>query len=416
MEATTTPRGVPDRHRTRAADGLGDSYARTVPVLKLRHALWFTDGALMFVAICILSLQAVLAERGATYGAAIDDVGLGLLSAASLCAAITLRAPMVGAVGALACTIAWYQLGYSSSIVNVPHLVAFFLLGLSGNRARQTLVGIAAIVATLGVMAIESGESAGSVAAALGGTITAVLLGEATRSRREHIVAYATRANRAEAEREAEAERRVAAARLEIARDLHDVLAHTLSVMTVQASVAQDAMERGTGHVGAALDAIKAAGQDASREVGALVAVLRGDAKGAPVEPVPKLDQIDELAAAIVASGIDVEFDVTVDVSALSDLAHVTIYRIVQEALTNVARYADATLVVVSVSSDRADLVVEVVDDGRGGRSGAVAGFGIQGMHERVAAIGGRLTAGSRADRDGWVVRAEIPGRAGVVV
>lgn len=387
-----------------------------VAIPKVRRLLSLTDGALLLVAISLLSLQAVLAQQQSSGNDApgIDLLGAGILSLASLFAVVTLRLPAVGAIGALTCTLAWYQIGYTSSLINVPHLVAFFLLGLSGDRLRQLAVGGFAVVATIAAMAISSDESTAAIAAAIGGTVAAVLLGEATRHRRAQIVAYASRAERAEAEREAEAQRRVAAARLEIARDLHDVLAHTVSLMTLQASVGLDALQRQTTGAPESLLTIRSAGRDAMREIEALVSVLRGSSQVGDNAPLPRVDRIEELARAARASGLSIELCLSVDGERLSDLTHLTIYRVVQEGLTNVLRHANADAVVIQVHRRGNDIAVEVCDDGRDGSEETQSGgFGLQGMRERIAALGGSLVAGPANGREpphrGWCVHATIP-------
>src|SRR5690606_16759552 len=144
--------------------------------------------------------------------------------------------------------------------------------------------GVGAIAVGLPVLAISLGgdDGLGEATAAVGWTVAALMFGELTHSRRALLAQYEARAERAEAEREAEAERRVTQARLEIARDLHDVPAHTVSVMTVQAGVGQDAVGRDPARVARALAAIRSAGREATDEIRALVAVLRsGDGSAA---------------------------------------------------------------------------------------------------------------------------------------
>jgi len=234
------------------------------------------------------------------------DVGaLVLLAAACGFVVLGRRAPAVAASGVLLLTLAWYQIGYTNRLVNVPYLVAFYLLGASGDRVKQLIVGGVAVTGSaVGILTSE--EPATSAAAAVGWTLAAILFGELTHSRRALVAEYEARALRAEAERDAEAERRVAQARLEIARDLHDVLAHTVSVMTVQAGVARDALARGASGTAAALDTIRAAGGDAMSEIQALVAVLRDGSRPADTAPAPRLDRLDDLAAITRAAGVDV--------------------------------------------------------------------------------------------------------------
>lgn len=142
--------------------------------------------------------------------------------------------------------------------------------------------------------------------------------------------------------REAEAARRVAQTRLEIARDLHDVLARTVSVMTVQAGVAKDALARRAVGAEAAIDTIRSAGSEARSEIQALLAVLRDGAAPAAIAPAPRLDRLADLAAATRAAGVDVDLRVDSSCATVSDVAALTAFPVVQESLTNVVRHAGA--------------------------------------------------------------------------
>jgi signal transduction histidine kinase len=374
---------------------------------------WPTAGWLVaIVAVALLALQSVGQRdlEDATDGRSIDALAALLLAGAASCAIAARRYPATGALATLAFSLTWYAVGYTSSLVNVPHLVAFYFLGASGDRRRQLAVGALAVAgATVGMIG-EGGQSTASTASAIGWTVAAVLLGEVMWNRQALLAEYRARAARAEADREAEAARRVASVRLEIARDLHDVLAHSVALMTVQAGVGKDALERGSDGVGEALATIRSTGRDAMREVQALITVLRDGQQQHGAAPVPTLDRIPDLASAPRAAGIDVSVSVDVGQAEISDLAQLTAYRIVQEALTNVVRHACASRASISVAVDGHDLCVEVRDDGRGADVSAVPGYGLRGMRERAQSAGGTFQAGPGADR-GWVVTARIPRR-----
>lgn len=366
--------------------------------------------ALTFV-LALLVVQALRNNEGAS---GVDprgfDVGAVLLLAVGAALAVAARwAPAWCALGLLALTVAWYQIGYTSGLINVPYLVGFYFLGATGDRRRQLLAGGITLSALLVGMLAAGDESLSSVAAAVGWTMAALLFGEVTHSRRALLAEYEARAVRAEAERDAEAERRVAQARLEIARDLHDVLAHTVSVMTVQAGVGQDALARGSDGAAAALGTIRAAGREAMSEIQALVAVLRDGTAPSTTAPAPRLDRLGDLVAVTETAGVKVDLAVDVPPATVSDVAQLTAYRVVQESLTNVARHANARSATVRVHVDGPVLRVEVADDG--GESTAPAdsaGFGLQGMRERVESLGGHFHAGLDP-RGGWRVTATIP-------
>jgi signal transduction histidine kinase len=227
-----------------------------------------------------------------------------------------------------------------------------------------------------------------------------VLLGESVRSRRERLAQYAQ-------EREREAERRVAEERLRIARDLHDVLAHTIAVITVQAGVAAD----GLGPADPsrpALEAIRSASKEALAELRATVGLLRTGENGAgPPPPAPGLAQLGTLVEAARGTGLRVESTVEGTPRPLPVSVELTAYRIIQESLTNVVRHAEASTATVTVRYGGDGITVEVRDDGHGPNGGG-EGFGLVGMAERAAAVGGRLTAAPAGGR-GFHVSAWLP-------
>jgi signal transduction histidine kinase len=388
----------------------GNPYRRSVNVL---HSSRRTPLGV----VALIVAMGVVGLKGLTSNAWIDDAalqGVDLTAALLVTGAASLawagrRAPATAALGNVALTVGWYQLGYTSWLMSIPYLVSFYLLGATGDRRRQCFVaGVAVGVSAVGMLAVGD-ESVSSTVGAVGWTIAAVLLGEITHNRRALLAEYEDRALRAEAERDAEAERRVAIARLEIARDLHDILAHTVSLMTVQAGVGRDALERGTDGAAAALGTIRAAGRDAMEEIQALVAVLRNGTDPASTAPAPRLDRLGELVAAADAAGVSVSLTVDVSGRAVSDVVQLTTYRVVQESLTNVVRHAAAGSATVAVRAEGSELVAEVRDDGVSPLAvTAPGGFGLRGMRERVESLGGRLRAGPEPG-GGWRVTARMP-------
>lgn len=237
--------------------------------------------------------------------------------------------------------------------------------------------------------------------------ITAFVVGDNLRRRREHVTDLAERAERAEREQGLIAEQRVAAERTRIARDLHDVVAHSVSVMVIQAAAARRSLGSDPERSAIALEAIESTGRQTMTELRAILGVLRTDDAGidAARGPQPALTRIDAL---VEAPGVDLT--VIGDLDGLADSVSATGYRLVQEALTNVRRHGGPTAraqVRIEVGDSR--LLLEVLDDGRGaGAHPSGGGFGITGMRERVAALAGTLEAGPRPG-GGWRVRAEIP-------
>ncbi|MEU8530957.1 MULTISPECIES: sensor histidine kinase [Streptomyces] len=237
--------------------------------------------------------------------------------------------------------------------------------------------------------------------------------GDAVRSRRAFINAIRERAERAERTREEEARRRVAEERLRIARDLHDVVAHHIALVNVQAGVAAHVMDKRPDQAKEALAHVRDASRSALNELRATVGLLRqsGDPE-APTEPAPGLGVLDELLDTFRNAGLPVEVARADEDGALPAAVDLAAYRIIQEALTNVRKHAgpDAKAEVSVVRVGRT-VEVTVLDNGAPGPVPAVhdtGGHGLVGMRERVTALGGTLTAAPRYG-GGFRVQAILP-------
>jgi len=222
-----------------------------------------------------------------------------------------------------------------------------------------------------------------------------------------HVREVKRRAEEAVRTRDEAARRRAMEERLRIARELHDSLTHSISVIQVQAGVAVHLARKRGEDVPPALMAIEEAGADAVRELRATLGVLRsedGDGSG--------LSQLDGLVARARAAGLPVTVTVTGQQRPLPHEADQAAYRIVQEALTNVTRHAGHACASVHLHYTPEALSIQVDDDGQGtGTRPSGPGLGLVGMRERVSALGGRLQAGPQ-DGGGFRVRAELPARA----
>lgn len=204
-----------------------------------------------------------------------------------------------------------------------------------------------------------------------------------------------------------QAMRAVVEERARIARDLHDIVAHAVTSMVVQAGAAQQA-DGERQFVDRALDSIRTTGNEALAEMRRLVTVLRED-DDAPRAPQPRLDALPALIEATSAQGPTTSLEVVGDERGLPAGLDLAVYRIVQEALTNVRRHAAASRCVVRLEYGPEELRLDVLDDGHGGADGSGGGHGLVGMRERVAMYGGRLDAGPRRDGPGFEVRAVLP-------
>jgi signal transduction histidine kinase len=303
---------------------------------------------------------------------------------------------------AMASTDVYIGLGYPYGPIFLGVIVALATAVLAG-RGRA-----AAVVSTVGLLgftvaeAVDPKRSEGlpwlhllAVAAFLAAVGAAA---EVARTRREQ----ATERQRAAEEEE---QRRAGEQRLRIAQELHDVLAHDISLINVQAGVALHLVDEHPEQARTALANIKEASRDALHELRSALDLLRtGD--DAPRAPSPRLDDLDALVDAVRGSGLDVRLERTGTFDAVPTTVELAAFRIVQEALTNVTRHAHARTATVHLAAGGPTLTVEVHDDGIGGA--AVPGNGITGMRERVSTLGGTLDAGPRPG-GGFAVVARIP-------
>ncbi|HVV31071.1 MAG TPA: histidine kinase [Mycobacteriales bacterium] len=217
-------------------------------------------------------------------------------------------------------------------------------------------------------------------------------------------------------------ERRRGEERLRIARELHDVLAHSTAVVSVQSGVALHLLDTHPEQVRPALEAIREASAQSLRELRAALDVLRSDAPGADPSgtdpgsagnraPQPGLDRLDDLLTSSAAAGLDVRASVEGERRALDPAVDLAGYRVIQEALTNAARHAGSREVRVRVRYEPNGLVLQVDSTGRTATRSPGGGAGLIGMRERVTALGGTVQAGPTAG--GFQVRAEVPYEAG---
>ncbi|NJP47905.1 sensor histidine kinase [Actinacidiphila epipremni] len=247
------------------------------------------------------------------------------------------------------------------------------------------------------------------------------VIGDRLRTRRAYYAQLEERAERMHREREAQSKAAVAAERARIARELHDVVAHNVSVMVVQADGAAYVLDAAPDQARQALGTISSTGRQALAEMRRLLGLLRaGDDAGGEYVPQPGVDQLADLIEQVRGAGLPVRFEVAGQARPLSSGVELTAYRIVQEALTNVRKHGGdgaSASVVLGFGDAALDLLIE--DDGRGGPDGLYQqggrdglGQGLIGMRERIGMVGGTLTAGPRPG-GGFRVSAMLPLRAG---
>jgi signal transduction histidine kinase len=239
------------------------------------------------------------------------------------------------------------------------------------------------------------------------------LVGRMVHTRNELAYALADKARRLEHEKEQEAELAVAEERARIAREMHDVVAHNVSVMVVQAAAARRTLGRDPAKARMALESVEATGREALNEMRQMLGVLRKGDEDLALSPQPSITQLDSLVQRAREAGLEVDVEVEGDRRGLQQSVDLSAFRIVQEALTNTIKHAGPARARVTVRYGAHDVEVDVIDDGRGvvarnGNSMSGGGHGLVGMRERVAMLGGELDAGYLKN-GGFGVHARIP-------
>jgi signal transduction histidine kinase len=296
------------------------------------------------------------------------------------------------------------------SFTTVGVLIALYTVGAWTDRKRLLLWGsIAGVVLLAAALPDLTSELFGAdVVRNIAVLAAAALLGDATRSRRAYVVEVERRAAEAERTREDDARRRVDEERLRIARDLHDVTAHSLSVIAVQSGAAAHVLDSDPEEARRSLTAIRDTSRNALQELRAMLGVLRGaEDDAAPLAPTAGLARLGDLVRPLEDAGVSVDVATEGEIGDVPAVVDASAYRIVQEALTNVLRHVGKGRVGVTVRREEDALVLEVLDDGPETGPGE-EGHGIAGMRERVQALGGTFEAGPRQG-GGWSVTARLP-------
>jgi signal transduction histidine kinase len=319
-----------------------------------------------------------------------------------------LGAPLVALVSLLGLSIvspgaAWEQLQLFFAA-----LLAFWVIGSENGRRRATLGLAVGLVIAAATVTTDKGHR-GVSDYVFGLTVTAaawlggVILGSHARS----AAAAERRAERLALEQGFHAREAVADERARIARELHDVIAHTVSVMVVQAGAAEQVLEGENAAARAALASIRESGKGALLELRRLLAFIRDDAD-AELQPQPSLTRLDDLVAGVETAGIHVEVTHQGVPRPLPPGIDQAAYRIVQEALTNTVKHAGPAHAAVCIGWEADAIVISVSDDGAGENGTVGSGHGLIGMRERAGLYGGELDAGPLAG-GGFAVRARLP-------
>ncbi|WP_433230667.1 sensor histidine kinase [Actinomadura formosensis] len=360
-----------------------------------------------FLALAVIGLLAPhVLDR-----AALPVHGWALLTVA--CGALYFRRghPIaVAVVTFVACAI-YYPTTATDGPFVITFAIALYTVAAAGRLVTACLLGG---VAMAGIVYGDNRDGMNHLADAapflLAGWFVAVIaIGGVVRNRHAYLREAEERARAAERGHEAEARRRAIEERLRIARELHDVLGHNISLINVQATAALHGLHREPERAEDALTAIKQASKETLREMRATLGVLRQVDEAAPVTPASGLARLDELTRGVSAAGLTIRTEVAGEPRPLPAEADLAAYRIVQEALTNVTRHSEASTAVVRIRYGDGDVTVSVEDDGAPVSAAPSGnGSGIRGMRERAASLGGSLDAGPGPD-GGFTVRARLP-------
>jgi signal transduction histidine kinase len=291
----------------------------------------------------------------------------------------------------------------------VPLLVAAYAVARHADRQRATAgvtaIATAVVVVMLRVPSIDMKEN---VPFALVPLVLVTLTGRGLRRRHLSHAALSLQASRLAEEQEAWVQEAVTAERARIARELHDVVAHCVSVMVIQAGAAEDLLDRDPGAARQPLRSVQDSGQQAVAELGRMLGLLRGGVAPGALVPQPGVAQLPELVAQVRDAGLAVDHRIEGTPRELPPGVDLTLYRLAQEALTNVLKHARGARACVVLRQDDDAVALTVHDDGRQPVAGPGLGHGLIGMRERVALYGGTFSAGPRPG-GGFAVEAAIP-------
>jgi signal transduction histidine kinase len=368
--------------------------------------VWSRWGALLLdigpVLILAVAMVSIRDPRG--------DLAAGTLLAVVAPLAFRRRWPLAVLVVVAAGVLAT---GGRAALVEIPAVaLASFTMGdLARDRSRSAIGVLVVAAAMAGGFLIGSGDPFTSIVLPFVILVPSWVVGDFLRGWRADRVAHTAESVRRERERERAVQAAIAEERRSVARELHDVVAHGVSVMLIQAGAARKVLRTAPDQAEQSLLAVEATGREAMSELRTLLGVLADDSEGAGLAPQPGVAQLDILMDRVRQAGLPAELQIDGSRRDLPASLDVAAYRIIQEALTNALRHAQRARTVVHLSYEAQQLRLEVLDDGPsmpGDRDPAEPGRGLLGMNERAAFVGGRFEAGPRLG-GGYAVRAWLP-------
>lgn len=390
------------------------------------HGTWWREGAVTATAFVLCLLGGMLQDDGRALAA---PTAAACLIAVVSCAALPVRhrAPLAAMAATTVSGMLVPPLGLLlSPLIIAPAVIAAYSLTARTERHAASAVWLtsaALLVASTPLFGALSWKDASRIGAVAAFPLVAGVLGHSVRNRRAYLEAVEERAQRAEKSRESEARRRVAEERVRIARELHDLVAHQITLANAQATVAAHLFDIRPEQTRKSLQELVETTGNALDELRATVGLLRqsGDA-AAPAEPAPGLSGLPTLLESFRRAGLEVSVHQEGTARPLPPGVDLTAYRIIQEALTNVTKHAETGSARVRLAWNRDRVTIAVADDGSDGKGGGVGrtgpnaptasdrppGYGLIGMRERATAVGGHLSAGKRPE-GGFLVSAQLP-------
>jgi signal transduction histidine kinase len=370
----------------------------------------------VFAVLCVPATIIGALAGGESFGA----VEIAVIAVSAALVLLRHYAPIPVLAATIGASIASVAVTDHPNVLIAVVVLLVFTVAAEDDRRTGLYAGLGGIAGLLVVVVIQNppDQLPGPLLAAVAWPALAVAAADLIRTRREAIAAAEARARRAEETREEEARRAVAEERLHIARELHDVVAHRMAVVNVQAGVAEHLLHSRPDDAAAALRIVRSSAQAALDNLGGILNVLRSVGQSdTSVEPAPTLTELTALIGSYRDAGLAVEYETSGAPRPLADSTQLALYRTVQEALTNAHKYGDGH-VRLRISHTAEGVAVELINPvaapsvgevrPRSDAAGEAGGFGLMGMRERVRAAGGSLQVGP--DSEGrFAVRAQFP-------
>jgi signal transduction histidine kinase len=372
-----------------------------------RRSLAF-DVAVAVVAVVVELAEVTGHEETTTVPAIVFSVVAGV--------ALVMRRPAPLAVLAITLSVTIAIVAAGAEPAGVAAGIALYTTAAVCDPHVSLAALVPSVVAAAALSAVTADEEGREASASFGAIVAALLavgiwgLGAYAQTRRRYTSELEQRAVLAEREREQAARIAVHEERTSIARELHDIVAHSVSVMVIGVRGARDVLRTAPDVADETLARVETSGEQSLAELRRILTLLRSAEHGADSRPQPSLADLDDLVADYRAAGLPVRLEVTGEMQQLAGGVELSVYRIVEEALTNVLKHSEPTRVTVTLSFRGSRIDVEVVDDGTGptDQSGATTGHGLVGMRERISLLGGELEAGRRVG-GGYRVAARLP-------